>query len=108
MGLTPGSRFGVYEIAARIGAGGMGEVYRARDLNLDRDVALKLVPDAFVRDPERLSRFDREAKTRAVLNHPNIAQIYGLESHAGSRAICMELVAGEDLSERLARGPMPL
>jgi serine/threonine protein kinase/Tol biopolymer transport system component len=108
MGLAPGSRFGVYEIAARIGSGGMGEVYRARDTNLDREVALKLVPDAFVRDPERLSRFEREAKTLAVLNHPNIAQIYGLESHAGSRAIVMELVAGENLSERLARGPMPL
>ena len=108
MGLGPGSRFGVYEIGARIGAGGMGEVYRARDTNLDRDVALKLVPDAFVRDAERLSRFEREAKTLAVLNHPNIAQIYGLESQAGARAIVMELVSGEDLSERLARGPMPL
>ena len=108
MPLAPGTRFGVHEITERLGAGGMGEVYRARDTVLDRDIALKVLPDQFVQDPERLIRFDREAKTLASLNHPNIAHIYGVETANGARAIVMELVPGEDLRERLARGAMPI
>ena len=79
MALAPGARRGPYEITAKIGAGGMGEVYRARDTKLDRDVALKILPEAFASDPERLARFEREAKTLAALNHPHIAHIHGLE-----------------------------
>src|SRR5262249_616679 len=97
------------EITFRIGTGGMGEVYRARDTTLDRDVALKLLPIEFSTDPDRLARFEREAKTLASLNHSNVAQIYGLESGAGGvRAIVMEFVDGEDLAERLRRGPLPI
>jgi len=106
MPLTAGSRVGPYEITEAIGAGGMGEVYRARDTKLDRDVAIKILPDLFVDDPERLARFEREAKTLASLNHPNIAQIYGLEGTP--LALVMELVEGEDLSARLTRGALPL
>ena len=105
MSLAPGSRIGVYEILGPLGAGGMGEVYKARDSRLDRLVAIKLLPDEFARDPERLARFEREAKTLATLNHPHIAQIYGFEEMG---ALVMELVEGEDLSVRLARGPLPL
>src|SRR6187549_2160733 len=104
MGLTSGTRLGPYEILALLGAGGMGEVYRARDTRLDRDVALKTLPGVVARDPERLTRFEREAKTLASLNHPHIAQIYGVEE----RALVMELVEGEDLSQRIARGPIPI
>jgi Tol biopolymer transport system component/predicted Ser/Thr protein kinase len=104
MSLTPGARVGPYEIVCPLGAGGMGEVYRARDTKLDRDVALKILPESFASDPDRLMRFEREAKTLAVLNHPHIAQIYGLEE----RALVMELVEGEDLSQRLVRGALPL
>ena len=105
-----GRHVGSYEITARLGAGGMGEVYRARDPRLDRDVALKILPDAFAGDPDRLMRFTREAKTLAALNHPNIAAIYGVEEDAasGQRALVMELVEGEDLSDRIARGPVPV
>ena len=92
MALVTGSRIGVYEISGAIGAGGMGEVYRARDTQLDREVAIKILPAAFALDAERLARFEREAKTLASLNHPNIAQIYGLEPFAGGRALVMELV----------------
>jgi serine/threonine protein kinase len=107
MPLTPGTRLGPYEIVAAIGAGGMGEVYRAHDRKLGRDVAIKLLPDAVAHDPDRLMRFEREAKTLAALNHPNIAQIYGLEEsdpstssgQPGTRALVMELVEGGDLSE---------
>src|SRR5277367_5764437 len=99
MALTAGTRLGPYEILAPIGAGGMGEVYRARDTKLDRDVAIKVLPPSFAQDPERLARFEREAKVLASLNHPNIAQIYGVEE----RALVMELVAGETL-----QGPLPL
>ena len=84
----------------------MGEVYRARDTKLNRDVAIKVLPDLFVRDAERLARFTREAQTLASLNHPNIAQIHGLEESNGVRALVMELVEGEDLSQRIARGPI--
>jgi Tol biopolymer transport system component len=99
-----GTRFGAYEILSALGAGGMGEVYRARDSKLDRDVALKILPESFASDPDRLMRFEREAKTLASLNHPNIAAIYGIEE----RALVMELVEGEDLSTRISRGPIPL
>jgi Tol biopolymer transport system component len=108
LGLTIGSRLGVYEVTARVGEGGMGQVYRARDTKLNRDVALKVLPDVFATDLERLARFTREAQTLASLNHPNIAHIYGLEDSSGIRALVMELVEGEDLSRRIARGPIPL
>jgi serine/threonine-protein kinase len=106
--LDAGSRLGVYEIVSAIGAGGMGEVYRAVDTNLGRDVAIKVLPEAFAHDPERLARFEREAKTLASLNHPNIAIIHGLEKSQGMYALVMELVEGEELSQRIARGPIPL
>ena len=102
MSLNPGTRLGQYEVAAKIGRGGMGEVYRARDTTLGRDVAVKVLPDAFARDPERLARFEREAKTLAALNHPNIAQIYGFEKSAGIHALVLELVEGSTLAERIA------
>jgi Tol biopolymer transport system component len=101
-----GQRLGHYEILSRLGAGGMGEVYRARDSKLDRDVALKILPDAFASDPERRARFVREAKTLAALNHPHVAHIYGVEESATTSALVMELVEGEDLSARIARGPL--
>jgi len=108
LALALGARLGVYDITAQIGEGGMGQVYRARDTKLNRDVALKLLPDALASDPERLARFTREAQTLASLNHPNIAHIHGLEESNGVRALVMELVEGEDLSERIARGPVPV
>ena len=115
MSLIPGTRLGPYEITGAIGAGGMGEVFRARDTKLNRDVAIKVLPAAFADDPERLARFTREAQTLASLNHPNIATIHGIEelpaangSGAGSRALVMELVEGEDLSTHMARGPIPV
>jgi eukaryotic-like serine/threonine-protein kinase len=108
MQLNPGARLGPYEIVAAIGAGGMGEVYRARDTALNRDVALKILSDAFAGDPDRLARFTREAQTLASLNHPHIAAIYGLEAAGGVKALVMELVEGEDLSAQIARGPIPL
>ena len=108
MALTPGTRLGVYEIIAPIGEGGMGQVYRARDTKLNRDVAIKILPEAFAHDADRLARFKREAKTLASLNHPNIAGIYGLEESGGVTALVMELVEGDDLSQRIARGAIPL
>src|SRR5712671_6599486 len=108
MGLTAGSRLGPYEILSALGAGGMGEVYRARDTRLNRDVALKVLPDSFANDPDRLARFQREAQVLASLNYPNIAHIHGLEESGGVRALVMELVEGEDLSLRIARGAVPL
>jgi Tol biopolymer transport system component len=104
MQLSPGTRLGSYEILSTIGAGGMGEVYRARDTRLNRDVAIKVLPDAFAADPDRLARFEREAQTLAALNHPNIAHIHGVVDNG----LVMELVEGEDLAERLKRGPLPL
>src|SRR5712671_1332386 len=101
-------RLGVYEVTAPIGEGGMGQVYRARDTKLHRDVALKILPDAVAADPDRLARFQREAQTLASLNHPNIAHIHGLEESDGVRALVMELVEGEDLAQRIARGAIPL
>ena len=108
MALTPGTRLGVYEVIASIGVGGMGEVFRAHDTKLNRDVALKVLPDSFASDPDRLARFTREAQTLASLNHPNIAHIHGLEESSDVRALVMELVEGEDLSQRIARGAIPL
>src|SRR5580765_4854300 len=108
MPLGPGVRLGPYEIVSAIGAGGMGEVYRATDTNLGRQVAIKVLPEAFAQDAERVARFEREAKTLASLNHPNIAAIYGLEKSQGTYALVMELVEGEDLSQRIARGPIPV
>jgi serine/threonine protein kinase/Tol biopolymer transport system component len=106
MALAGGTRLGQYEILGAIGAGGMGEVYRARDLKLQRDVALKILPDLFANDPDRLARFEREATTLASLNHPNIAQVYGVEDSGGTRALVMELVPGQTLEEFLqANGP---
>src|SRR5437867_1884692 len=104
--VKPGMRLGVYEIAALIGAGGMGQVYRARDTRLLRDVAVKVLPAAFVDDPERKVRFQREAQLLAALNHPNIAAIHGLEESGGVVALIMELVEGPTLAERLLRGPI--
>ena len=108
MPLASGARIGSYEVVGAIGAGGMGEVYRARDTKLHRDVALKILPDSFATDPDRLSRFEREAQVLASLNHPNIAQIFGFEESSNVRALAMELVEGEDLSQRIARGAIPL
>jgi eukaryotic-like serine/threonine-protein kinase len=105
--MTPGSRLGHYEIVAPLGAGGMGEVYRARDAQLGRDVAIKTLPAEFAADPERLARFRREAQTLASLNHPNIAAIYGLEVTSGTPHLVLELVEGETLAAHLARGPLP-
>src|SRR6478609_7947082 len=99
--MTPGTRLGTYEVTALIGKGGMGEVYRARDTKLQRDVAIKVLPALFARDPERLARFEREARTLAVLNHPNVAHIYGLVElppEAGGHGLVMEFVDGEDLA----------
>ena len=108
MALTVGTRIGAYEVSAAIGAGGMGEVYRARDTKLDRDVAIKVLPEALASDPERIARFEREAKTLASLNHPNIAHIHGLEESGGVRALVMELVEGPTLADRIAQGPIPI
>src|ERR1700730_4616081 len=101
--LSAGARLGSYEVVAPIGAGGMGEVYQAHDTKLGRDVAIKVLPEAFAHDPERLSRFQREAKMLAALNHPHIATIYGLEQSNGTSYLVMELVPGETLQQRIAR-----
>ncbi|HWI17171.1 MAG TPA: protein kinase [Vicinamibacterales bacterium] len=108
MPLTSGSRLGVYDITAQIGAGGMGEVYRATDTNLKRQVAIKVLPASVAADVDRLARFQREAEVLAALNHPNIAAIYGLEKTADCTALVMELVEGDDLSHHTAKGPMPV
>jgi serine/threonine protein kinase len=108
MGLSLGGKIGSYQILAVIGAGGMGEVYRARDTRLNRDVAIKSLPHAFASDADRLARFTREAHTLASLNQPNIAQIYGLEESNGTRALVMELVEGETLADRLHKGILPM
>jgi Tol biopolymer transport system component len=108
MSLTAGARVGPYEILAPLGAGGMGEVYRARDTKLNRDVAIKVLLPAVANDPDRLARFSREAQVLASLNHSNIAAIYGIEETSGVTALVMELVEGEDLSQRISRGPIPI
>ena len=108
MAITVGARIGVYEVTGRIGAGGMGEVYRATDTRLGREVALKVLPAAFVSDPERIARFQREAKTLASLNHPNIGGIHGLEEVGGNTVLVLELVDGPTLADRIAQGAIPL
>ena len=108
MTLTSGSRLGPYEVVSTLGAGGMGEVYQARDRRLGRDVAIKVLPDAFAADAERLARFRREAQVLAALNHPHVAAIYGLEESGGIEALVLELVPGETVADRLARGRLPV
>ncbi len=108
MALAPGTQLGRYEVVAPLGAGGMGEVYRARDSALGREVALKVLADAFAADAERMARFSREAQVLASLNHPNIAHIYGFEESGGVRALVMELADGYTLADRIAKGPLPL
>jgi len=108
MSLAPGTRLGVYEVLAAIGHGGMGDVYRARDTELGRQVAIKVLPDTFAHDPDRLTRFEREARVLASLNHPNIAHVYGFERVAGASALVMELVEGPTLADRIAQGSIPL
>ena len=108
MSVEPGSRLGSYEILGPLGAGGMGEVWRARDTKLQREVALKILPEAFAADAERLSRFTREAHVLASLNHPGIGTIYSFEEIEGTRFLCLELVPGETLKQRIARGPIPV
>ncbi len=103
MSLAPGTRIGPYEVAGPLGAGGMGEVYRATDTKLKRQVAIKILPASLAADTDRLARFQREAEVLASLNHPHIAAIYGLEESAGMTALVMELVEGDDLSQRIAR-----
>ena len=108
MALEVGSRLGHYDVTALIGEGGMGQVYRATDTQLGRDVALKILPDAFAADPDRLARFQREAQVLASLNHPNIAQIHGIEKSDDTQALVLELVEGPTLADRIAKGPIPL
>ena len=108
LSLLPGSRLGPYEIVSPLGAGGMGEVYRARDARLKRDVAVKVLPADVAGNPERLGRFERESHMLASLNHPHIAAIYGVEESGGTPALVMELVEGESLAEKIARGPLPV
>ena len=108
MPLSTGSRLGPYEVLAPIGAGGMGEVYRARDTKLGREVAIKVLPEAFARDSARMARFGREAKLLAAVNHTNIASIYGLEDSGSTRALVMELAEGPTLADRIRQGPIPI
>src|SRR5436305_3984689 len=105
MPISIGSVLGSHEITALLGKGGMGEVYRARDLRLKREVAIKILPEEFSRDPDRVSRFQREAEVLASLNHPNIAAIYDVEEAEHSRFLVLEFVEGETLAERIGRGP---
>src|SRR5215467_562758 len=107
MALTIGTQLGSHEITALLGKGGMGEVYRARDLKLKREVAIKILPEEFSRDTDRVSRFQREAEVLASLNHPHIAAIHDFEETNGTRYLVLELVEGETLADRLMRGPMP-
>ena len=108
MSLSAGTRLGPYEVTAQIGVGGMGEVYRATDTKLKRQVAIKVLPASLAADPDRLARFQREAEVLASLNHPHIAAIYGLEDADGTKAIILELVEGPTLADRIAQGAIPL
>ena len=106
--MESGTKLGHYEIGTLLGKGGMGEVWRARDTKLGREVAIKTLPEEFAKDADRLARFEREAKLLASLNHPNIAAIYGLEEHAGVRFLVLELVEGDTLADRLSHGAIPV
>src|SRR5215469_5310613 len=108
MSVGVGTRLGSIEITALLGKGGMGEVYRARDLKLKREVAIKILPDEFARDSDRVARFQREAEVLASLNHPNIAAIYDLQEVRDTRFLVLEMVDGETLAERIQRGPIPV
>jgi|SRR5215472_9045046 len=108
MAMQPGTHLGPYEILSAIGAGGMGEVYRARDSKLGRDVAIKVLPEAFARDADRMPWFQREAKVLASLDHPNIASIYGLEDSGNTHALVMQLAEGPTLADRIKQGPIPI
>ena len=108
MPILSGKRLGPFEILVASGAGGMGEVYRAKDIRLNRDVALKVLPEVFAADPDRMARFEREARVLAALNHRHIAVIYGLEESGSTNALVMELVEGPTLANRIAAGPLPL
>src|SRR5688572_1512404 len=108
MRLAHGSRLGSYELGSILGVGGMGEVYRAIDTKLGREVAIKVLPAAFSQDPQRIARFQREAQVLASLNHPHIGAIYGLEDASGTRFLVLELVDGETLDTRIKRGPLPV
>ena len=108
MALESGTRIDIYEVTGKLGEGAMGEVYRAHDTTLGRDVALKVLPDSFTADPDRLGRFQREAKVLASLNHPNIGGIYGLETSGDNQALVLELIEGPTLAERIADGPVPV
>src|ERR671919_2091776 len=101
--LSPSTRLGPYEVVSPLGAGGMGEVYRARDTRLKREVAIKVLPDAFANDADRLARFQREAELLATLNHPNIGAVYGFERSGETSAIVLELIEGETLADRIQR-----
>ena len=108
MPLTAGTRLGSYEIRSPLGAGGMGEVYRAHDPKLGRDVAIKVLPEAVARDPDRLARFEREARSLAALNHPGIVTIFAVEEADGTRFLAMELVEGESLDALIVQGGLPI
>ncbi len=108
MALAVGSRLGHYDVTALIGEGGMGQVYQATDTTLNRQVALKILPEAFATDPDRLARFQREAQVLASLNHPNIGGIHGLEESDGIRALVLEYIEGPTLADRIAQGPIPI
>ena len=107
MSLSPGTSLGHYDVTALLGEGGMGQVWQATDTQLNRQVALKILPDAFADDPDRLARFTREAQILASLNHPNIAAIYGIEESEGTRALVLELIEGPTLADRISQGPNP-
>ena len=108
MALAPGTSLGHYDVTSLLGEGGMGQVWQATDTQLNRQVALKILPDAFADDPDRLARFTREAQILASLNHPNIAQIHGIEESEGTRALVLELVEGPTLADRISKGPIPV
>jgi serine/threonine-protein kinase len=103
-----GTKLAHYQLTAHLGSGGMGDVYQATDSKLGRSVAIKILPEAFARDADRVARFEREARVLASLNHPHIAAIYGLEESGDRKFLVMELAAGETLAERIARGPVPV